>query len=132
MHHRPTLRTRVLACAAALLVAAVPACKSSTGSDAYPAMIHSCETNTATLCADWKKTGQPGHYVADWSQGSHAEIVVATFEKNSVVFIRDDPSGTSAGMHAFYSGPRTGNAVNGTVTWTHNGQTFSGTWTATW
>ncbi|HEX8904437.1 MAG TPA: hypothetical protein VF771_06330, partial [Longimicrobiaceae bacterium] len=72
-------------------------------------------------------------YVADWLQGSHAIIAVNVFTADSVRFTRDDPSGTSTGMHAVYRGVRQGNTVqNGVVTWTQNGFSFSGFWQASW
>lgn len=96
-----------------------------------PPVIHSCETNTATLCADW--TWSNGKYTADWSQGSHANIVATTYSPDQVVFTRDDPSGTSVGMHAVYHGVPASHTVNaGVVTWTQGGSSFSGNWQATW
>ncbi|MBV9108520.1 MAG: hypothetical protein JO306_03835, partial [Gemmatimonadetes bacterium] len=124
MHAKISMLRRVLAAAAA--VAALAGCKgNATGSTPLPpsppAAIHACETHTATLCADWIKTGD--HYVADWSQGSHANIQVVEFTNSYVKFVRDDPSGTSAGMHAVYTGLAQNNAVNnGVVTWTQGGQ----------
>ncbi|HEX8904986.1 MAG TPA: Ig-like domain-containing protein [Longimicrobiaceae bacterium] len=98
-----------------------------------PGVIHSCETNTATLCADWKLSGTT--YTADWTQGSHAVITLNYFGPDSVRFTRDDPSGTSTGMHAVYRGVPNGATVpNGIVTWTPQGSTFSfsGSWQASW
>ena len=130
MHHPNPTRALARACAAALLLAAAPACKGSTGPD-LPATIHVCETNTATLCADWKLSGST--YVADWAQGSHATIRATQFGGSDVVFTRDDPSGTSAGMHAVYTGTAVGHSVsNGVVVWSRNGETVSGIWTAQW
>ena len=73
--------------------------------------------------------------MADWEQGSHAVIRAAVFGAKDVVFIRDDPSGSSAGMHAVYVGHVTGRTVafeRGIVVWTQNGQSFPGRWTAEW
>jgi len=96
-----------------------------------PPVIHSCETNTATLCADWAWSN--GKYTADWSQGSHANIVATTYSPDQVVFTRDDPSGTSVGMHAVYRGVPASHVVNnGVVTWTQGGFSFSGNWQASW
>jgi hypothetical protein len=130
MNHRNLAR----ACAAALLLAAGSACKSSTDVEikGLPNSIVSCETNTATLCATWTKT-KPGIYHAQWEQGSVATIRAVQFSSSGVVFVRDDPSGTSAGMHAVYTGVPSGSTIpNGTVTWTYGGQTFSGFWQAEW
>lgn len=97
-----------------------------------PPVIHSCETNTATLCADWMWSN--GKYTADWSQGSHANIVATTYSPDQVVFTRDDPSGTSAGMHAVYHAvPASHGVSGGIVTWTPQGSfSFSGNWQASW
>jgi hypothetical protein len=128
-------RSILRAAAAVLLVPAALACGSLTRQsgrgDPLPRTIHACETNTATLCANWVREGN--RYTAEWSQGSRAEIRVAKFDHKSIVFIRDDPSGTSAGMHAVYVGIPDGNTVRrGTVTWSHRGQTIIGRWTAEW
>jgi hypothetical protein len=121
---------KVLAGAAALLSLAACAAPRGSGGSRYPASIHVCETNTATLCADWQWTGE--RYEAEWAQGSYAQITVASFDRDFILFLRRDPSGTSQGMRASYQGvPRDGEA-SGVVTWTHDGQTFSGRWTARW
>jgi hypothetical protein len=96
-----------------------------------PATINECETNTAKVCGVWTLNGNVYH--ARWSQGSEAIISAEHFSRDSVVFQREDQSGTSAGMRARYSGIPQGNAVtDGTVTWTVDGSTFSGRWSATW
>lgn len=97
-----------------------------------PATIRSCETNTATLCADW--TLADSVYNAVWEQGSKAVISVERFDADSVRFSRFDPSGTSQGMRAVYRGAPVNRAVpGGRVTWTHvEGYSFSGFWNASW
>ncbi|HEY0024318.1 MAG TPA: Ig-like domain-containing protein [Longimicrobium sp.] len=97
-----------------------------------PAIIQSCETNTATLCANW--TLADSVYNAVWQQGSKAVISVERFDADSVRFSRVDPSGTSQGMKAVYRGLAANRAVqSGLVTWTHvEGYSFSGMWNATW
>lgn len=120
----------------ASLALAVAGCEGDSTGPAkpkYPATIESCETNTATLCTTWYLQPNGTTYVADWSQGSHAVITVASFTSTSVSFIRNDPSGTSAGMHAEYGGTRNGNNVGaGTVIWTQDNYSFQGGWTAHW
>jgi hypothetical protein len=130
MRHTNPIPALARVCAAALLLAAAPACKGSTEPD-LPATIRVCETNTATLCADKLSAGST--YVADWAQGSHATIRASEFGGSDVVFIRDDPSGTSAGMHAVYTGTAVGRTVSdGVVVWSRDGVTVSGAWTAQW
>jgi hypothetical protein len=124
------MSTPVRTILAVAALAAVTACENPT-EPAAPAQIVVCETNTATLCANWNWVGD--HYVADWAQGSHATITVQRFDADMVIFVRDDPSGTSAGMHAVYQADPDGNSVTaGVVTWTHNGASFSGRWDADW
>src|SRR3954469_4488504 len=96
------------ALASVLLAVGIGGCDNITGTQ-LPASIYSCETHTATLCATWHRSGSI--YVADWEQGSHAEIRVTEFKPGHVVFVRDDPSGTSAGMHAVYEGTPSGKSV---------------------
>lgn len=97
-----------------------------------PPTIRGCETNTATLCADWVLADSV--YTATWAQGSTAVIRVGRFGADSVRFDRVDPAGTSQGMKAVYRGVPVNRAVqNGMVTWTHpQGYSFSGIWNATW
>jgi hypothetical protein len=121
------------AAAVASLALAVAGCDGdSTGAKPkYPATIESCETNT--LCTTWHLQPNGTSYVADWAQGSHAVITVASFTATSVAFVRNDPSGTSAGMHAEYGGTRDGNNIGtGIVIWTQDGYSFQGRWTAHW
>ena len=127
-----TLGSNVVQQTAAAAVDGVPPVVfTATGRPDVPLVVHSCETNTATLCADFH--WETDHYEADWPQGSHGVIVVNHFAADSVLLTRDDPSGTSAGIHAVYHGQPVGNSIlNGIVTWTDNGQTFSGSWQASW
>lgn len=130
MPHPHPVRSLARACAAALLLAAGLAFRGSGAAD-LPSILHVCETNTATLCAAWRL--DDGVYVADWTQGSHAVIRAAAFGDRDVVLIRDDPSGTSAGMHAVYVGTATGSSVkDGVVVWSRNGEKIVGLWKAQW
>lgn len=128
----PRLRGIALrACAASLLLMASGGFRKAPATGLRPSVLVVCETNTATLCARWRRTGDG--YVADWEQGSHAEIRVTRFDGRRIVLVRKDPSGTSAGMQAVYEGTPRGRTVReGIVTWTYGGRTFSGTWMAEW
>lgn len=121
---------------AGLSLAGVAAsCSSPTDPDAFrpPAVIDACETNTATVCGTWTLSGDTA-YDAEWQQGSRAVIRIERFTEDTVVLVRQDkPGSTSAGMTAVYRGRVDGDVVaSGEVTWTIDGQTFSGTWFGDW
>lgn len=124
------MKIRTAFAAASLL--ALAACESTTDARPLPAVIQSCETNTAEVCGTW--TASNGVYNAVWPQGSRAVIRVERFDRAGVVFEREDtPASSSAGMTAVYEGTvQADSVVNGVVTWTVNGSTFSGTWRARW
>lgn len=128
--HLRTLRGGLAVLAA---TASLAGCDLFTGSDSLkqPNTLVVCETNTATLCATWQRSDN--EYLATWQQGSHAEIKVESFTRSRITFVRDDPSGTSVGMHAVYEGVPVDRQVNnGTVTWSRNGEIVTGSWTAQW
>lgn len=122
---RNSLRTLVLTAALTL-----GGCADATGPE-LPSVISVCETNTGRVCATWTRSGDG--YDAQFDQGSVARIEVENFRDEFVHFSRTDYAGTSEGMTAVYMGTVTGTGVErGLVTWTHNGVTFSGYWTADW
>jgi hypothetical protein len=97
-----------------------------------PPRIRECETHTARVCGTWRRSSS-SLYSASWSQRSAAKIEVYRFDRDSVAFVRNDPTGSSRGMHAEYLGARSGErSAAGVVTWTHGGSTFSGRWEAEW
>lgn len=122
----------VLATAALLTLAACDEDSTAPNPVVLPNVIEACETNTQEVCGTW--TLSNGVYNAVWPQGSRATIRVTRFDGAAVVFTREDsPGSSSAGLTAEYSGVVVNDAVqNGTVTWTHNGLRFSGTWRASW
>jgi hypothetical protein len=132
MIRTPTQALHRVSLAILLLSTAVAGCsKSSTVPLPLPAQIRSCETNTATVCGIW--TLENGRYRAEWPQGSRALIEVQHFGADSVVFTRSDYAGPTPQMRARYVGMPAGRVVlNGTVTWSNEGFTFSGRWQADW
>lgn len=96
-----------------------------------PATLTECETNTAQVCGTWTLTD--GRYVGVWSQGTVADIFVRRWDGTEVAFRRTDTAGPSMGLTVEYTGTVQGTAVNnGTVAWTRFGDTYTGSWTATW
>ena len=98
-----------------------------------PAQISECETNTRRVCGTWSLVAGTRAYAATWPQGSRATISVIQFDSTAVVFSRIDNAGPTPDMNARYVGILNGATVkSGVVQWKTGGQTFSGTWDASW
>ncbi len=95
-----------------------------------PSTLNECETSASKICGVWKLKN--GSYHAKWENGATAIINVSQFGEKNVVFTRNDKDGVSKGLRANYVGTRTGNCIEGKVTWTYNKRTWTGTWTANW
>jgi len=95
-----------------------------------PQSLQECETYTSEICGTWTRTGD--QFNAKWDNGADATLYVERWDNGAVVLTRHDTVGSSAGLTARYEGRCTGNHVEGTVTWTWNGSTWSGTWSANW
>lgn len=95
-----------------------------------PNSLQECETYTTEICGTWTRTGD--QFNAKWDNGASATLNVERWDNGAVVLTRHDTFGSSAGLTARYEGRCTGNQVNGTVTWTWNGSSWSGTWSANW
>lgn len=124
---------RALALAAAGWLGITGACEEDpTGPDVdAPRQIRECETWTATVCGTWTLDGD--HYEAAWTDGSRATIHVVQFTETRAVFVREDLTGKSAGMTAWYDGAVTGNRVtSGRVTWRKDGYEWGNVWQAEW
>ncbi len=89
-----------------------------------PKSLQECETYTSEICGD--------QFNAQWDNGASATLNVERWDNGAVVLTRHDTVGSSAGLTARYEGRCTGNYVEGMVTWTWNGSTWSGTWSANW
>ena len=100
-----------------------------------PQFIRTCERHNEWVCGVWTKT--PEGYVAQFDQGTTADITITRFDADSIILVRTDRPG-----HAPYNPPYTtavyraaprGRTVrNGKVTWQQSGQVFSGVWKANW
>lgn len=95
-----------------------------------PQSLQECETYTSEICGKWTRMGD--QFNAQWDNGASAALNVERWDNGAVVLTRYDTEGSSAGLSARYEGRCTGNHVEGTVTWTWNGSTWSGTWNANW
>jgi len=95
-----------------------------------PNSLQECETYTSEICGTW--TRMEDQFNAQWESGASATLDVERWDNGDVVLTRHDTVGSSAGLTARYEGRCTGNHVEGTVTWTWNGSSWSGTWSANW
>lgn len=95
-----------------------------------PQSLQECETYTSEICGTWTRMGD--QFNAQWDNSASATLKVERWDNGAVVLTRHDTGGSSAGLSARYEGRCTGNHVEGTVTWTWNGSTWSGTWSADW
>jgi hypothetical protein len=95
-----------------------------------PQSLQECETYTSEICGTWTRMGD--QFNAKWDNGASATLNVERWDNSAVVLTRHDTVGSSAGLTARYEGQCTGNHVEGMVTWTWNGSTWSGTWSANW
>ncbi len=96
-----------------------------------PASLQECETYTSEICGRWNLEGD--HYIAEWDNGATAVLNIERCSPTDIVLTRYDSAGSSAGLSARYEGQISGNAIrNGRVTWSWNGNTWSGTWEASW
>ncbi len=95
-----------------------------------PQSLRECETYTSEICGTWTRSGD--QFNAQWDNGASATLNVDSWDNGVVVLTRHDTGGSSSGLSARYEGRCTGNHVEGKVTWTWNGSTWSGTWSADW
>jgi hypothetical protein len=96
-----------------------------------PRQIRECETWNARICGTWTLNGD--HYDAVWADGSRAIIHIVKFTSTRAMFVREDVTGASAGMTAWYDGAVTGDAVvQGRVTWRKDGIEWGNVWEAEW
>ena len=92
-----------------------------------PSVLHECETYNRQICGTWTLAG--GGFKARWENGATALLTIEEFGRD-VRIRRTDTS--SQKLTAIYTGIRSGTKIEGKVTWTSNGQSWSGTWNAEW
>ncbi len=90
-------------------------------------VLNECETSTSTICGKFTREGNS--FKAEWANGAKATLSIERFD-STVILNRYDQEGASTGLSARYVGERTGNRIEGDVTWTWNEQSWKGTWTA--
>ncbi len=89
-----------------------------------------CETYSSTICGTWTWNAAGGEFEATWANGAEASITLLR-AGSTIVLERIDSAGTSTGLTATYAGTESaGHSVAGSVVWTQDGHTWSGTWTA--
>jgi FecR protein len=92
-----------------------------------PRVIRECETYQGTICGTWTLRGN--QFDAVWQNGAGAMVTIERFDRNAVVLMRRD---TNSDFTARYTGRVSGNRIDGSVTWTSQGRSWSGTWNANW
>jgi hypothetical protein len=132
---RTFLRRAMRLAAGIALITTPAACqKDATGPEVradLPRQIRECETWNATVCGTWTLDGD--HYDAEWTDGSRATIHIVKFTSTRVMFVREDLTGQSAGMTAWYDGVVTEDRVQrGVVTWRKDGIEWGNYWQAEW
>lgn len=101
---------------------------SSSPVNGIPSVIKECETYRGQICGNWTLVGK--QFKAVWENGATATLSIAGFGTGQLTVTRRD---TNSPLTARYTGRISNNKViNGTVTWTQNGQSWSGTWKAQW
>jgi hypothetical protein len=127
------LRLAMVSALAATAAACAVAVRHADEDDGFqaPPRIRECETWTARVCGTWTLDGD--HYDAEWEDGSRATIHIVKFTETRAMFVREDVTGKSAGMTAWYDGAVRGDrVVRGRVTWRKDGDEWGNTWEADW
>jgi len=96
-----------------------------------PATLYECDVlPSRQVCATWTWNGQA--YLASWvDTGAVGIMAVERMDAEAVLIRRTDPSGSTQGLAATYTGRWNGTEITeGKVTWTWNGRTSTNGWTA--
>lgn len=89
-----------------------------------------CEISHRTYCNTWSWDMDKQQFNMRGDNGAIAVLKLEQHDENQVILSRYDDGGPSAGMTARYVGRRDGDTMQGSVTWTWQGRTWSGTWNA--
>jgi hypothetical protein len=96
-----------------------------------PEYLSVCETGSETVCGEFFLNGD--QYEAFWDNGASAVFTIQQWDTDGVVLYRTDYGDSPGGQYGMYTGQIEGNSISdGYATWTEEGQTWSGTWTAEW
>lgn len=94
-----------------------------------PTQMMVCETQNSMVCGTWN--WNTDKYSATWADGATADVTVVRFLPESVEFRRVD-FGKNPDFTATYIGTISGRTAGGTVTWSIQGTSATGTWTTQW
>ncbi len=119
---------------AALLAAAGKAGSPVSGVPLEPPGIwKECEDSNVRICGTWMYHQESGNFEAKWDNGAAATLKLGKFDGKEVRITRNDQSGASKGLQAVYTGRITATGiVDGKVTWTWGGRSWSGAGKADW
>jgi hypothetical protein len=91
------------------------------------------EEKEGGFTATWTLLPSGNQFHSRWSNGADANLTIEKFDSEGVRIVRGDTAASvSQGFSAVYTGTISGNSVSGKVKFTQNGQTWEGTWSATW
>lgn len=98
-----------------------------------PRIWKECEDSNVRICGTWTYNADNETFEAKWDNGARATLKLRKFDGKEVKITRNDMSGASKGLQAHYTGRITPTGiVEGKVTWSWGGRTWSGTWKADW
>jgi hypothetical protein len=98
-----------------------------------PRIWKECEDSNVRICGTWTYNADNETLEAKWDNGARATLKLRKFDGKEVKITRNDMSGASKGLQAHYTGRITPTGVvDGKVTWSWGGRTWSGTWKADW
>jgi len=98
-----------------------------------PRVWKECEDSNVRICGTWTYNADNETLEAKWDNGARATLKLRKFDGKEVKITRNDMSGASKGLQAHYTGRITPTGiVDGKVTWSWGGRTWSGTWKANW
>jgi hypothetical protein len=98
-----------------------------------PRVWKECEDSNVRICGTWTYNEDNETLEAKWDNGARATLKLRKFDGKEVQITRNDMSGASKGLQAHYTGRITPTGiVDGKVTWSWGGRTWSGTWKADW
>ncbi len=91
------------------------------------------EEREGGFTATWTLLPSGNQFHSKWSNGAEAILKIEKFDSAGVRIVRGDTSkSVSQNFSAVYTGTISGNSVSGDVTFTQNGRSWSGKWSASW
>lgn len=96
---------------------------------APPNKLFECENGGTKICGTWTLIDSK-HYYATWDNGATATITINYWGPQYVSLYRVDTGGGFTGSYWGYLNNPNHSIDSGSVTWTTNGRSWSGTWDA--